>query len=131
VIAVSARLSPQIESELAQAAGRPLRQRLAIWARIEQALARAGGRNPTERAVRLLKRLEGRSSWTPVGRGLPVDFKQPPRPQSVPPSECTAAADLGVSTAPPPEGSVEWAQAQAAAPRHDTPPHLYVRAALV
>lgn len=131
VIAVSARLSHQIESELAQAAGRPLRQRLAIWARIEQALARAGGRNPTERAVRLLKRLEGRPSWTPVGRGLPVDFKQLPRPQSVPPIEFTAAADFDVSTAPPPEGYVELAQAQGAAPRHDTPPHLYVRAPLV
>lgn len=131
-VAVSARLSPQIERELSETAGRPLGQRLATWARIEQALARAGGRNPSERAIRLLKRLEGRPSWTPAGRGLLVDFKHLPRPQSVPPIEFTAAAaDFEASTGPPPEGYVELAQAQAIPPRHDTPPHLYVRAPLV
>ncbi len=111
LVAVSARLTPHTEEELTAATGRPLRQLLTTWARIEEALGR--GRALPERAARLLDRLDGRASAAPLPPGVPVDFKQLPRPQSVPPIEFSAMThDFDVATAPPPEGYVELAQSQ-------------------
>lgn len=127
LVAVSSRLTAHIEEELTAAAGRPVRQLLTTWARIEEALG--GGRALHERAARLLDRLDGRTSAAPLPPGVPVDFKQLPRPQSVPPIEFTAMAhDFDVATAPPPEGYVELARSQSVPP--PGPPEHYERAPL-
>lgn len=128
VVAVAEKLPVPTEAELSRVLNRPLTQRIACWARLEQAAARAGASTLSERALHLLKRLEGRPSVGPLAPGLPVDFKQLPRPQSVPPVEFTFAAhDFDVATAPPPEGYVELAQAQAQLARDASD---YVRAPL-
>jgi hypothetical protein len=129
LVAVSEKLPLHVEEALAATLGKPIHQLITTWARLEQAWARSGASNLSERALHLLKRLEGRPSVGPLSPGLPVDFKQLPRPQSVPPVEFTFAAhDFDVSTAPPPEGYIELALAQAQEARRNTPE--YVRAPL-
>jgi hypothetical protein len=109
VVAVAEPLPPHLRAELSTAVGMPLRQVIAPRVRIQQAVAREHGTRLPDRAATVLRRLEGGGNVPPASRGLSVDFKSMPRPQSVPPLAFTGAA-LGAfdaGTAPPPDDYAE------------------------
>ncbi len=119
LFAVADSLPAHVTAQLLSTVGGPLRQLIAPRVRVQQAVAREYGIRLPERASLILRRLEGRASVPPAARGLAVDFKQMPRPQSVPPlafaSGSTGAVDD--QTAPPPEDYVELMATAVRAPK--------------
>ncbi len=104
LVAVAEPLPEHVAQELSVEVGAPLRQLAAPRVRIQQAVAREYGVRIPERASLVLRRLEGRPSAPPLTRGPSIDFKQMPRPQSVPPLALISGVpqSFDATTGPPP-----------------------------
>ncbi len=103
-LVVTEPLAPQLEKELAECAGRHLTTSIAPRIRVDEAIARDFGAELPDRSASILKRLAGTAKLAPIEPGVTVDFKQLPRPQSVPPMQFAGAALEGfdIPTGPPP-----------------------------
>jgi hypothetical protein len=123
LFAVADLLPAHVTAQLLGTVGGPLRQLIAPRVRVQQAVAREYGIRLPERALLILRRLEGRASVPPAARGLSVDFKQMPRPQSVPPLAFASAptGSFEDETAPPPEDYVELMATAVRAPKKAAP----------